>query len=256
MPPFASARPLRPALPGARLEFATRALLIPAAVLLLASVVLMAGSGDQWLADQLYRWQGSRWALKDAWWSSHLVHKGGRNLSFLAAALVMLALLRTWFNASWRPLRRPLSYLLMAVALSSGLVSLLKSWTHMDCPWDLERYGGLRPFIGLFESRPVALGHAACFPAGHASAGYAWLAIYFFMLQVRPQWRWPATLSVLAVGLVFGITQQLRGAHFLSHDLWSLAISWTVAVGLYLVMFEPSPSTATATLPKAPGEHA
>lgn len=31
------------------------------------------------------------------------------------------------------------------------------------------------------------------------------------------------------LGLTFGITQQLRGAHFLSHDLWSAALCWAIA---------------------------
>ncbi len=246
MPQLSFTHPLLLAPAATRREFATRALLIPLTLTVLASLLLMAGNGDQWLADRLYRWEGSHWLYKDAWWSSHLIHKGGRNLSFFAGLLVMLALARTWFDARWKPLRRPLAYLLLAVALSSGLVSLLKSWTQMDCPWDLERYGGLRPFIGLFQARPVALGHAACFPAGHASAGYSWVAIYFFMLLVRPQWRWPALATVLLVGVVFGLTQQLRGAHFLSHDVWSLAISWSVAVLLYLGMFNPTHETAQA----------
>ena len=44
----------------------------------------------------------------------------------------------------------------------------------------------------------------------------------------------------LAVGLlaggVFGFSQQLRGAHFLSHDLWTLATCWAVSLGLYLLV--------------------
>jgi len=36
---------------------------------------------------------------------------------------------------------------------------------------------------------------------------------------------------------VFGIGQELRGAHFLSHDLWSLAIAWTSASLLYYGFF-------------------
>lgn len=246
MPQSTPAHILTAPLPRTRLDFVSRTLLIPAIVLAVASIVLMAGGGDQWLADQLYRWQGSRWALRDAWWTSHLLHKGGRNLSTLAALLVILGLIRSCLDARLRPLRKPLLYLLLAVALSTGVVSLLKSWTHMDCPWDLERYGGLRPFIGLLQARPISLGHAACFPAGHASAGYAWVALYFFMLQVRPQWRWPALIAVLAIGAAFGFAQQLRGAHFLSHDLWSLAISWTVAALLSLWMFGP------ITAPAAP----
>lgn len=244
--------------PASRVAFAGRALGLPLLLALGASTVLMAGGVDQWLADQLFHLQGGQWAAKDAWWASHLVHKGGRNLSFFAAALVILGLIRGSMDARWKPLQRPLAYLLLSVALSTGIVALLKSWTHMDCPWDLQRYGGLRPFIGLFEQRPVLLGHAACFPAGHAGSGYAWIALYFFMLQVRPQWRWPALVIPLAIGAVFGITQQLRGAHFLSHDLWSLAISWLVAVLLYAWMFAPSPSPARirAQTPAAAGEGA
>lgn len=203
----------------------------------------MAGNGDQWLADLLYRWEGSQWALKESWWTSHVIHRGGKNLSTLAALLVILALLRACFDARWKPLRKPLLYLLLAVGLSTGMVALLKSMTQMDCPWDLQRYGGLRPFIGLFQPRPVMLGHAACFPAGHASAGYGWVGLYFFVLLVRPGWRWGALAVAVATGLVFGISQQLRGAHFLSHDVWSLAVSWTVAVLLYLLMFPPAKAT-------------
>lgn len=230
-------------LAATRRGFLGRHLLIPLLIALAASAVLMAGNGDQWLADLFYRWEGGQWTLKDSWWTSHVVHRGGKNLSTLAALLVMLALLRACFDTRWKPLRMPLLYLLLAVGLSTGMVALLKSMTQMDCPWDLQRYGGLRPFIGLFQPRPVMLGHAACFPAGHASAGYGWVALYFFALRMRPQWRWAALAVAVATGLVFGISQQLRGAHFLSHDVWSLAVSWTVAVLLYLLMFPPAKAT-------------
>ncbi len=247
-PPCALPAPGRAA---TRRGFLGRHLLIPLLLAVAASVVLMAGNGDQWLADQIYRWEGSRWAFKDAWWTTHVIHRGGKNLSTLAGVLVMLALLRACLDARWKALRRPLLYLLLAVGLSTGLVALLKSMTQMDCPWDLQRYGGLRPFIGLFEARPELLGRAACFPAGHASAGYGWVALYFFALQVRPRWRWVALATAVATGLAFGFSQQLRGAHFLSHDVWSLAVSWTVAVLLYLLMFPPATASTLKEEPHA-----
>ena len=240
-----------PGLAATRRGFLGRHLLIPLLLAVAASVVLMAGNGDQWLADHIYRWEGSRWAFKDAWWTTHVIQRGGKNLSTLAGVLVMLALLRACLDARWKALRRPLLYLLLAVGLSTGLVALLKSMTQMDCPWDLQRYGGLRPFIGLFEARPELLGRAACFPAGHASAGYGWVALYFFALQVRPRWRWVALATAVATGLAFGFSQQLRGAHFLSHDVWSLAVSWTVAVLLYLLMFPPATASTLKEEPHA-----
>jgi len=104
----------------------------------------------------------------------------------------------------------------------------------MDCPWDLLRYGGTHPRVGLFGLRPAGLGRNHCFPAGHASGGYAWLALYFFFLAVRPGWRWAGLAAGACLGLVFGVSQQLRGAHFLSHDLWTIAICWTTALALHV----------------------
>ena len=53
--------------------------------------------------------------------------------------------------------------------------------------------------------------------------------------MVRPAWRWMALAAGLMIGAIFGWTQQVRGAHFLSHDLWTLLICWVVALGLFMV---------------------
>jgi len=220
-----------------RLVWISRHLLWPLTLLALAIWVLMAGNGDQWFADQIYRWQGGEWAHQDHWWLQEVLHRGGRKLSQYAGVVVLAALLISCCRERWWYWRKPLLYLFLAAGLSSGLVSLLKHLTQMDCPWDLQRYGGLRPFIGLFEARPATLASAACFPSGHASAGYAWVALYFFALRVRPAWRWRALGIALFAGVVFGAVQQWRGAHFLSHDLTTLAISWSVAVLLFVWIF-------------------
>lgn len=77
---------------------------------------------------------------------------------------------------------------------------------------------------------------SAChvFPAGHASAGCAWVSLYFFALLLSPSWRWWGLALGLVAGGVFGVTQQLRGAHFLSHVLWALATCRVLALAVYL----------------------
>jgi len=215
----------------------SRHLVWPLTLLALAIWVLIVGHGDQWLADQIYHWQGGQWAHQDHWWLQEVLHRGGRKLSQYAGVLLLVALVVSCCHARWQHWRKPLLYLFLAAGFSTGLVSLLKHLTQMDCPWDLQRYGGLQPFIGLFETRPAALGNAACFPSGHASAGYAWVALYFFALRVHPAWRWRALGLSLTTGATFGLVQQWRGAHFLSHDLTTLAISWGVATLLFAWMF-------------------
>ena len=55
------------------------------------------------------------------------------------------------------------------------------------------------------------------------------MALYFFFLRVAPRWRYAGLGIGLLAGTVFGLAQQLRGAHFLSHDVASLAVCWSVA---------------------------
>jgi len=206
--------------------------LLPLLVLAAFFVVWTLAHGDLWLADRLYAWEGHAWALRHAWLNEKLIHVAGRELSTAAWLAVLAAWLVARFRPSWAHLRRPLLYLLAATALSTLLVAWIKSWSNVDCPWDLVRYGGARPYIGLFELRPTGLGRGVCFPAGHAGGGYTWLALYFFLLAVNPRLRWLGLGVGLGAGLLFGISQQLRGAHFLSHDIAAVAICWICAVVL------------------------
>ncbi len=194
----------------------------------------MTVGADLWLADHLYAWEGGRWALKKAFLNENVIHVAGRNLSALAWLSALAGYAISIHRDGWSHLRRPLAYLLLATLAGTVLVAWVKSWSNVDCPWDLIRYGGDRPYIDLFSLRPVGLSRGRCFPAGHASGGYAWLALYFFLFAVRPSVRGWGLAAGLALGLTFGISQQLRGAHFLSHDLWAAAICWTASAALSL----------------------
>lgn len=217
---------------------------LPLLATLTASMLLMGAGGDQWLADQFYRLEGHQWAWQNAWVTSHLVHQGGKWASTFAALVVIVLCTHAWRSERASAWRWPLLYLVLTVALGTGVVSLLKSVTNMDCPWDLARYGGLREYVGLFASRPHDMPRGICFPAGHSSAGFAWIGLYFFALMVRPAWRWRGLAVGLVAGGVFGLAQQLRGAHFLSHDLWTLATCWLLSLALYL-LFQPLLKRAT-----------
>ena len=80
---------------------------------------------------------------------------------------------------------------------------------------------------GLFRSRSVLglMGMVVLVGMGEHMAE-RFLPLYLQELA-------PEATAVLAIGLlagmVFGLAQQLRGAHFLSHDVASLAVCWGVA---------------------------
>jgi membrane-associated PAP2 superfamily phosphatase len=208
-------------------------LVLPLAAFMLASLGLMALGGDRWIAGHLYLWEGGHWALKDGFVTETLIHETGKRLSALAWLGVVAAAIVAWRRPALRAWCRPLLCLAASVLVATTVVAWMKSWTDVDCPWDLLAYGGTRDYHALLAAMPANAPMGRCFPAGHASAGYAWVALYFFFAGTRPQWRWAGLGVGLGAGLVFGISQQLRGAHFMSHDVWTLVICWLAALLLH-----------------------
>ena len=192
---------------------------------LLAMFLLDVSGGDLWLARHLYSWQGQHWVLRDHWLTEQVLHRGARSLNYLLSALVLLLTVKTLLNYRNTPeLAR--SYLALSLSLLSSfaLVAGLKAVTNTACPWDLTAFGGSEMYYHLLQSRPADLPTSRCFPAGHASVGYAWVALYFFFARVKPERRKLGLFIGLVAGLVLGIDQQLRGAHFLSHDITTLML--------------------------------
>jgi membrane-associated PAP2 superfamily phosphatase len=211
-----------------------RAWLMLAVTYGVALIALQRGGGDAAIADAIYAAQGGAWTLRDHWLLAGWIHEGGRRwVAGTVLALGAFALV-AWRRPTFAPWRRPLVVLLGSVLASVAVVASIKYSLPMDCPWSLEAYGGDLPRIGLFDVRPVDLPRNGCFPAAHASSGFAWVALYFFFARVRPRWRHAGLAFGLGLGAVFAVAQELRGAHFLSHDLTSLMICWTIALAAHL----------------------
>jgi membrane-associated PAP2 superfamily phosphatase len=119
--------------------------------------------------------------------------------------------------------------------LSTGLVALGKQLSNRHCPWDYDRYGGAVPYGGLFAEPPAQCKPGRCFPAGHAAGGFALMGLYF--VSRRKVWALAGLGAGLLLGAVFGFGQVARGAHFVSHNLWTAAICWAVSLGLYGFFF-------------------
>jgi membrane-associated PAP2 superfamily phosphatase len=212
---------------------------LPLILFAVLATVLASTTLDISIAHALYFDEvQSRWIGAGSWWTNELIHRDGTWLIRSMALLALSLWIASWVQPKLHEMRRPAGYFFVALVLSVGVVGLLKTLTNVDCPRDLTEFGGTFPFIHLFEHRPADLRHAQCFPAAHASSGYALLALYF----VFRERSWLAARLGLAagllMGLVFGIAQQTRGAHFVSHDVWSAMLVWTVSLSLYTFAFK------------------
>lgn len=165
---------------------------------------------------------------RDNWLTYDLLHEGGRLLAALGVlALLLYALLprRPRAGAVHAPRWRAFG----AVLLNLGAVPALKRNSMTSCPWDLAEFGGSARYVPHWDWGVLDLGPGHCFPSGHAVAGFAFIALYFVWRSYRPAWARRALWLALAVGLALGLSQVLRGAHYVSHVAWSAWLCWTLS---------------------------
>jgi membrane-associated PAP2 superfamily phosphatase len=212
-------------------------------VYVLALVLLDLGGGDLWLATKLYVLEGNQWSLQEHWLTQGILHKGARKVNYLLCATVLIFTVYYLYHYQQNAHRaHSFAALSLSLLCSFALVAYLKAITNIACPWSLSQFGGIEPYIHLFQHRPAYLPYSQCFPAGHASVGYVWVALYYFLAQLAPRRRYAGLFIGLTLGLIFGFTQQLRGAHFISHDITTLALCLLCAKLCFMVLCNPAPT--------------
>ena len=149
----------------------------------------------------------------------------------LAAAL--------WPNKklSWRYFRGPLILATIAILASVSAMRSLKDATGIYCPVQLQEYGGsveLHPKIKLGHLMIINDGEGRCWPGGHSTAGFSWLAMFFaFYSMGRKRAAFIALGAALTYGHFLGLVQVIRGQHFLSHQFYTMAICWLISLFLF-----------------------
>jgi membrane-associated PAP2 superfamily phosphatase len=207
-----------------------RILTLVALLLVFTSVICYQSGLDVYLAKALVAMEGGApgFAWEHNYWLDDILHGGGRTLVkrlfFLNLALLLLSLFIKPLKAS----RRAFIYIAMTTLLSTSVIASLKHLTTLPCPDALTGFGGTRAWVSLNQVFSPELPPGRCYPAGHASGGYAWICLAF-LFPFGTQRFYLALAPGLLLGLVFGVTQQLRGYHFLSHDILTVALCWTMS---------------------------
>ena len=178
----------------------------------------------------------------------------------LALTLLLMRLQRYWYqrhacnpqNYSMKqrfPIRqciaslsnRELSYLLLALVIVPAVIALLKSITHVSCPNHLIVFDGEFAYISIWQNM-VAKTPAKCFPAAHASAGFALYALAYLPRLHKYQGRIIFAVSVL--GWSMGLYKMSIGDHFFSHTLVSMLLSWSMVCAIAALMLPSKKSVA------------
>lgn len=202
-------------------------------LLVSAAAILWIGQAtdlDLRLADAAYDPGLRDFPLRHAWLTERFNHVLVKYaLTVLGAACILSA---AWDRCAPWPLSALRRVQLRVLALSAVLVPLaiscMKQVASSHCPWDLARYGGVMPYVRLLENMPSGIMPGNCMPAGHASTALWLAALAVFWLPARPRTAAAVFGVLLGLGFAVGWLQQLRGAHFLTHTLWSMWVSCAV----------------------------
>lgn len=206
---------------------------LPAAAFLLLMLGVEAGGFDRRVADFFYDVEAGIWPLNHAWWSYTLLHETGKAaLVILWVGLASIAL-ASWWRPTLRPWRAPLLFVCMLMVAAPAVVGLVKAYSDVPCPSATAPYGGSQPYVRIYDLDRPRLERGGCFPGAHSSSGFTLVAAYFALRDRRRKLAGRLLIAGIALGSAFAIGQWARGAHFVSHDLWSFAITWALALGGY-----------------------
>lgn len=194
------------------------------------------GSVDFWAAHLFFDTATQQFPLRIARGLDFWGHTVLKAITVWAWALcIVLAIASNWL-ALLRPWRRALTVFVVMAGCAAFVVQTLKGASGHSCPWDINTFGGQGIWFPLFESVDKVIGPGRCWPGGHASGGFAIIAGYFAFRESRRQLaRWVLAIG-MTLGVIMSLVQMARGAHFLSHNLWSLWLVWATCFVIDLVL--------------------
>lgn len=194
-------------------------------VIIALATMYSHGSGlDSTIAAHFFN-PTDQWIYRDSFVLEKILHKGG----VIFSIVLLIALLGRWiyllkFHIDKKQ-RDYIGFVFLTSVITIVTVFFLKRWSTLPCPWNSVAFGGNVNPPELWEAFASDLPKGKCFPAGHSSGGFCFLSMYFGYTLIYKKRNFKTLIPGLLIGVSFGVTQQIRGAHYLSHDLTTILIT-------------------------------
>ncbi|OTG66768.1 phosphatase PAP2 family protein [Acinetobacter silvestris] len=211
--------------------FLSNVLALAFTMLILIFYFPVGGAIDMHLIQPFIDASGS-FPYRDNWYLVHINHKIFKNI-LIAVYLAFLILWLASFKIQRLKTKRWLyGYMFFVCILSTSVIGILKSQSAHACPWEMTQ----PTTLGYIWNFSATNGH--CFPGGHASTGFALLTGFFVYRLVQPKLAYAFLGLGLVIGFILGWGQMMRGAHFLSHNLWTGWIIFAFNLLLYCCFYK------------------
>lgn len=200
-------------------------------ILLVLSVVFLGISNvDSVVQDLFYNMQTQQWILSKSDQPYHFIfYKSIKILLILISILLLVSLLFFRKIKIVIQYKKGLMIVLFSLIFVTTISVEIKKHSNMPCPKHQIHYGGKYPDTVVWESYPKpydSFQKTKCWPAGHASAGFALLSLFFLFKRKRN--KYIGLIIGLSLGWSMGIYKMLIGDHYFSHTFISMLLAWFI----------------------------
>lgn len=208
----------------------TKQMWMSAAALVIAVIFFGVSGTDIWVQNHFYNPVNHQWILdRENPVYNFIFYDGIKRLIIIFNVLVLIALVVGWKKPFLARYRKGLIIVLLSSIFVPVIVGSFKATTNIPCPKNLEIYGGIYPHTCVWEKYPSTFCNQTkikCWPAGHASGGFALLSLFYLFRKRRA--KIIALSGVMVVGWSMGTYKMLIGDHFLSHTVITMIMAWLI----------------------------
>jgi len=220
-------------------------LIVTLCMLLLTILLFGISTFDIHIEDTFFNTQSHTWILDRELQPYKFIFYNGikRLLIFIAVGFLIALIFFHKKNIIQRYKKGILTVILSAI-LVPLVVGGLKKYTNMPCPKDEIHYGGTYPKTAVWEKYTPIYAQKPpikCWPAGHASGGFALMSLFFLFKRRRN--RYIALGGALLVGWSMGLYKMLIGDHFFSHTVITMILAWLLILILHITIENFSQTT-------------
>jgi membrane-associated PAP2 superfamily phosphatase len=213
-------------------------LLLTITLLVVTIIVFEWTNLDHTVGDLFFDFNTHQWLIdRNNSVLALIFYYGPKKTLILVAIMILMTLLFFRKKAIVQTYKKGLLIVLLSGIFVPAVTIGLKTISNTPCPKNIEHYGGNYPNIKVFDSYPSDFKQECkirCWPAGHASGGFALLSLFFLFKSAANRKR--ALLFALSLGWTMGMYKMLIGDHFLSHTIITMLLAWIIILIIYLLV--------------------
>ena len=185
---------------------------------------------DIFVQNFFYNFESKVWLIdKDEPILKFFLYDGMKVFLILIAVAILFSLVFLRKKKLIQEYKKGLIIVLLSAIFIPLMIGSLKAISNTPCPCNIVNFNGVYPDIKVFDSYPkdfVQPSKAKCWPAGHASGGFALMALFFLFKTPINQKK--ALIGALIVGWSMVTYKMLLGDHFLSHTIITMIMAWLI----------------------------